>query len=124
MMHGLLFTLGIVIGVPADARPVRTSIATAVDGGAAGDAAAPLKGRYKKEGNSCVWDANDSGPNQCEPWTKGRFKKDGDRCVWESGDSGPDQCTPRGGRFKKEGDRCVWTANDSGPNQCNPRQPR
>lgn len=92
---------------------------------AAGDTSAgALKGRYKKEGGNCVWDANDSGPNQCEPRTKGRFKKEGDRCSWESNDSGPDQCTPRGGRFKKEGDRCVWTANDSGPNQCNPREPR
>ena len=93
---------------------------------AAGEAAAGgvLKGRYKKEDGKCVWDANDSGPNQCEPRTKGRFKKEGDRCVWETADSGPDQCTPPRGRFKKEGDRCVWTANDSGPNQCDPREPR
>jgi hypothetical protein len=92
----------------------------------AGDAAAGAaqKGRYKKECGKCVWDANDSGPNQCEPRTKGRFKKEGDRCVWETADSGPDQCTPPRGRFKQEGDRCVWTANDSGPNQCDPREPR
>ena len=104
MSVGLLAVFGIVASVPSEGNP--------------------LKGRYKKEGDSCVWDANDSGPNQCEPVTKGRFKKDGDRCLWESNESGPDQCTPRGGRFKKEGDRCVWTANDSGPNPCNPRQPR
>lgn len=39
------------------------------------------KGRYKKESSGCVWDANDSGPNQCTPVTEGRFKKDGDSCV-------------------------------------------
>jgi hypothetical protein len=105
LSQGLLVAFVITAAAPCDASPA-------------------LKGRYKKEGGSCVWDATDSGPNQCEPWTKGRFKKDGDRCVWASSDSGPDQCTPRGGRFKKEGDRCVWTANDSGPNQCNPREPR
>jgi hypothetical protein len=103
VMHSLLVVLGVAIAAPSGAA---------------------LKGRYKKDGGNCVWDANDSGPNQCEPWTKGRFKKDGDRCVWESSDSGPDQCTPPKGRFKKEGDRCVWSSSDSGPNQCNPRQPR
>jgi hypothetical protein len=103
MVHGLAVMLGVAMAAPIDAA---------------------LKGRYKKEGGNCVWDANDSGPHQCEPWTKGRFRKTGDRCVWESSDSGPDQCTPPKGRFKKEGDRCVWSASDSGPNQCNPRQPR
>jgi hypothetical protein len=82
------------------------------------------KGRYKKQGTACVWDANDSGPNQCTPVTEGRFKKNGDTCVWDASDRGPDQCTPRTGRFKKEGDKCVWNASDSGPNQCDPRQPR
>jgi hypothetical protein len=24
-------------------------------------------GRYKKEGDKCVWDANDAGPDQCRP---------------------------------------------------------
>jgi hypothetical protein len=76
-------------------------------------------GRYKKEGNRCVWDANDSGPNQCTP-PKGRYKKTGERCVWDANDSGPDQCTPPKGRFKKDGNRCVWDANDSGPDQCRP----
>jgi hypothetical protein len=124
MVQGLLVTLGTMPGVPGDAKALPAPAVAAIGAGASREAAAVLKGRYKKEGDNCVWDANDSGPNQCEPLTKGRFKKDGDRCVWESNDSGPDQCTPRGGRFKKEGDRCVWTANDSGPNQCNPRQPR
>ena len=82
------------------------------------------KGRYKKQGNECQWDANDTGPNQCTPVTEGRFKQDGDRCYWDAGDRGPNQCTPKKGRFKKEGDKCVWNADDSGPNQCNPRQPR
>jgi hypothetical protein len=85
---------------------------------------AQQKGRYKKDGDNCVWDANDSGPNQCTPRTAGRFKKDGDKCVWDSNDKGADQCKPPSGRFKKNGDACVWDASDSGPNQCNPRQPR
>ena len=80
------------------------------------------KGRYKKEGTACVWDANDSGPNQCTPVTEGRFKKEGDRCVWDARDRGADQCTPKTGRFKREGDKCVWNSSDSGPNQCDPRQ--
>ncbi|MEO8078558.1 MAG: hypothetical protein ABI818_19690 [Acidobacteriota bacterium] len=84
-------------------------------------AVAQAKGRYKKQGNTCQWDANDSGPNQCTPQTSGRFKKSGDDCVWDSGGTGDDQCTPSKGRFKKDGDKCVWNASDSGPNQCNPR---
>ena len=87
-----------------------------------GATAAGAAGRYKKEGNRCVWDEKDSGPNQCEPLTAGRFKKHGDRCEWARDDSGPDQCKPVKGRFKKEGDACVWNATDSGPNQCDPRQ--
>jgi uncharacterized lipoprotein YbaY len=55
---------------------------------------------------------------------KGRFKKDGSNCVWDANDTGPDQCKPNKGRFKKDGNRCLWDPNDSGPNQCNPRQPR
>ena len=47
------------------------------------------KGRYKKDGNNCFWDANDTGPNQCTPRTAGRFKKNGDACVWDAADRGP-----------------------------------
>ena len=79
------------------------------------------KGRWKKDGDKCVWDANDSGPNQCTP--RGRFKKEGGKCVWAD-EAGPDQCRPAGGRFKKEGNRCVWAAGDSGPDQCDPKRPR
>lgn len=83
------------------------------------------KGRYKKQGEACLWDPNDSGPDQCTPAAgKGRFKKEGDRCVWNASDSGADQCRPSTGRFKKEGDRCVWNATDSGSDQCDPRQPK
>ena len=89
---------------------------------AAGEA--QQKGRFKKQGDKCLWDANDSGPHQCTPVTRGRFKKEGDNCVWTANDSGDDQCRPAKGRFKKEGDRCVWTASDSGPDQCDPRQAR
>jgi hypothetical protein len=82
------------------------------------------KGRFKQEGENCVWDANDSGPNQCTPRTPGRFKKEKEACVWDAKDNGPDQCTPPKGRWKVEGDRCYWDPKDEGPNQCNPRQPR
>jgi hypothetical protein len=84
------------------------------------------KGRYKKQGDECVWDANDGGPSQCTPVTRGRFKRGGDdSCTWDSNDTGPDQCKPREGRWKKgDGDRCYWDPKDSGANQCNPRQAR
>lgn len=85
---------------------------------------AQSKGRYKKQGESCVWDANDSGPNQCTPQVAGRFKKNGDHCVWDANDKGPDQCQPPAGRWKVDGSRCYWDGNDSGPNQCDPRKPR
>ena len=89
--------------------------------GLTGVSAAQQKGRYKKEGSKCVWNSEDSGPNQCEPAVKGRFKKQGDDCVWTLGDSGDDQCRPAKGRFKKSGERCVWDRADSGPDQCDPR---
>lgn len=82
------------------------------------------KGRYKVDGEACVWDANDSGPDQCTPEIAGRFKKSGDDCQWEPKDKGPDQCRPATGRWKTEGERCVWTPKDSGPDQCNPRRRR
>jgi hypothetical protein len=85
---------------------------------------AQAKGRYKKENGLCVWDANDSGPNQCEPRIRGRFKQSGGACTWDANDLGPDQCRPGKGRFKKEDGRCVWSTSDSGPDQCNPREPR
>jgi len=82
-------------------------------------------GRYKKDGDKCVWDASDSGPNQCTPQVQGRFKKGAnDSCVWDSNDRGPDQCTPKTGRWKEESGRCVWEPKDSGTNQCDPRRPR
>lgn len=113
------------VGVMADARPVSDSAGVSVSAPHADASSVPqAKGRYKKEGSGCVWDANDSGPNQCTPVTAGRFRKSGDSCVWDASDRGADQCTPKTGRFKKDGDKCVWNASDSGPNQCNPRQPR
>ena len=103
-------------------RIVRGTLAAFVVVAAITGADAGAAGRYKKDGNRCIWDEKDSGPNQCEPVTAGRFKKQGDRCEWTSNDSGPDQCRPAKGRFKKQGDKCEWSATDSGPNQCDPRQ--
>ena len=104
-------------------RILRVTLAVVVLAGAIGGAtAAGAAGRYKKDGNRCIWDEKDSGPNQCEPVTAGRFKKEGDRCEWAPRDTGPDQCKPARGRFKKDGNRCEWNATDDGPNQCDPRQ--
>jgi hypothetical protein len=49
-------------------------------------------GRWKRDSNgACVFDPNDSGPDQC---TAGRWKLDGaGNCYFEEHDSGPDQCT-------------------------------
>jgi hypothetical protein len=84
---------------------------------------AQKRGRYKKQGDSCVWDVNDTGPNQCTPWTPGHFRKTGKTCVWDANGFGADQCRPNG-RFKVDGDKCLWTPNDNGPDQCDPRKPR
>jgi hypothetical protein len=112
-------------GAPVGAVPVAgwnaSSHVAAADPAPLASVPAQAKGRYKKQGSSCLWDANDSGPNQCTPQTSGRFKKSGDECVWDASAAGDDQCTPAKGRFKKDGDQCVWNASDSGPNQCNPR---
>ena len=84
----------------------------------AGASSVAPDGRYKKQGDRCLWDDKDKGPNQCAPLTAGRFKKDGEACVWMPRDEGSDQCRPSKGRFKKEGSGCVWTRTDSGPDQC------
>ena len=89
---------------------------------AGGVLAAGANGRYKKQSDRCVWDANDSGPDQCAPVTPGRFTKSGNACVWDATGKGADLCTPTKGRFKKDGSACVWNASDSGPNQCDPRK--
>jgi pimeloyl-ACP methyl ester carboxylesterase len=87
---------------------------------------APPVGRYKIIGGQCVWDANDSGPDQCSPLPPpGRYKFDGfGTCYWEPNDYPPDQCSPQAppiGRFKLDGSGgCYWDPNDSGPDQCAP----
>ena len=55
---------------------------------------------------------------------KGRYKKQGANCEWDANDTGADQCRPASGRWKKDGDACTWAASESGPDQCNPRQAR
>ena len=104
-------------------RAIAVALTIAV-AGLTGVSAAQQKGRYKKEGERCVWNAEDSGPNQCTPALRGRFKKSGDDCQWVANDSGEDQCRPVKGRFKKSGDRCEWDGKDSGPDQCDPRAAR
>ena len=88
----------------------------------AGASSAAPDGRYKKQGERCLWDEKDTGPNQCAPVTAGRFKKDGEACVWVAGEAGGDQCRPSRGRFKQDGSACVWTRDDNGPDQCDPHK--
>ena len=83
-------------------------------------------GRYKIIGGQCVWDAYDSGPDQCSPLPPpGRYKFDAwGACYWEPNDYPPDQCSPPApvtGRYKLDGiGGCYWDPNDSGPDQCVP----
>jgi hypothetical protein len=52
----------------------------------------------------------------------GRWKLDSSgNCVYDENDSGPDQCTPtqHAGRWKLDvSGACYFDANDSGPDQC------
>jgi len=98
-----------------------TMVALAVVSIAASVVVAHEAGRYKKDGKACVWDAKDTGPNQCTPQVEGYFKKSGDTCTWTVNAKGTDQCRPAKGRFKKDGDACLWNGTDSGPDQCDPR---
>jgi hypothetical protein len=126
VLSAIVFSAGLAAYAFAGPEDARVSVVRSSDRVSAASVPGEIqtKGRYKRQGDECQWDANDTGPNQCTPVTEGRFKQDGDRCYWDAGDRGPNQCTPKKGRFKKEGDKCVWNADDSGPNQCNPRQPR
>lgn len=59
----------------------------------------------------------------------GRWKGDGHGgCYWDANDDGPDQCNPdapSGGRWKVDGQGgCYWDAADNGPNQCEELQRR
>lgn len=56
-----------------------------------------VDGRWKVgDDGVCYFDAEDSGPDQCDP-TPGRWKDDGNGgCYFDENDSGPDQCA--GGR--------------------------
>ena len=131
---GLMLTPALVLAIAGSSGPqtgsaplASTAVLTASSVHAGGTSSAiQAKGRYKKQGDNCVWDATDGGPDQCTPRTKGRFKKGGDdSCAWDANDVGADQCRPPKGRWKKGGDNsCAWDPNDGGPDQCNPRQPR
>jgi hypothetical protein len=114
------------LDLTAFSRPVGAETVVSKDAPANAIASSQEKGRYKQEGDDCIWVTTDSGPNQCTPVTRGRFKKGGDdSCTWDSNDAGPDQCKPPKGRWKKgTGDDCTWDAKDDGPNQCNPRRAR
>jgi hypothetical protein len=51
---------------------------------------------------------------------QGRWKIQGDQCLFDPDDDGFDQCSPTAGRWKISGDSCIFDPNDSGPNQCPP----
>ena len=69
---------------------------------AAGPSSAEWPLAVRNQGDNCVWDANDGGPDQCTPQVKGRFKRRAnDSCAWDANDAGPDQCRPPKGRWKK-----------------------
>ena len=102
---------------------LRVGLGALVLGGAlTGSGFGAADGRYKKQGNKCVWDSKDNGPNQCTPVTAGRFKRQGEACVWAANETGGNQCRPSKGRFKTEGSACVWNADDSGSDQCDPHK--
>ena len=88
-------------------RIVRAGLALAALAAVSGSVyTAGAAGRYKKDGNRCVWDARDSGPNQCTPLAAGRFKRSGNACVWGL-------ITPPGGRAWV----CAWMTPPGG-NAC------
>jgi hypothetical protein len=51
-------------------------------------------GRWKWSGSECYWDADDSGPDQCDPNAPptGRWKWSSNACYFDPNDTGPDQC--------------------------------
>src|SRR3954468_22589687 len=65
-------------------------------------ASSAFDGRWKDDGTGgCVFDATDTGSDQCSPTSgqqapgAGRFKDDGNGgCVFDASDSGPGPCTP------------------------------
>ena len=121
------FVVGSVgVDLTSASRSVNGAAIVSIDARVSSTGLSQEKGRYKLEGEECIWVTTDSGPNQCTPVTRGRFKKGSDdSCTWDSNDSGPDQCKPPKGRWKRGGDgSCTWDAKDDGPNQCNPRRPR
>jgi len=119
-------TSSIGVDLTTTSRAARREAIIASGASAYGTASVQDIGRFKQEGDNCVWDANDAGPNQCAPVTRGRFKKGGDdSCTWDANDNGPDQCKPPKGRWKQGGDgSCSFDPKDDGPNQCNPRRAR
>ncbi len=115
----MAFAGALVVSVPA----VTKADGVTIGASSAATGVAVAKGRFKKDGDLCNWDANDDGPNQCTPWVAGHFRKVGNACQW-NGAPGGDQCRPDKGRWKVSGDNCTWDAADTGPDQCNPRKAR
>jgi hypothetical protein len=101
-------------------------------------------GRNKCQGNACVFDPNDNGPDQCSTdgdcGNEGEldYRCNGSSCIHDPGNgdfeasdcnstcTGPGEAYYQGyyqgsyppGRNKCEGNACVFDPSDSGPNQC------
>lgn len=60
---------------------------------------------------------------QAAPTNEGRWKLDMGVCYWEANDEGPDQCDPTIGRWKLDGRGNCYFANDPGEDQCSPTDP-
>ena len=106
----LLLALAAASGTPSANASLANAGTAALTSRASADNASAVqaKGRYKKQGDNCEWDANDGGPNQCEPAIKGALQEEGDKdaCAWDANDVGADQKlpSPPKGRWKKGGD--------------------
>ena len=59
----------------------------------AAQAATSSEGRWKLDMGVCYWEANDEGPDQCDP-TIGRWKLDSNGNCYFANDAGEDQCSP------------------------------
>lgn len=83
--------------IPDAGRTVNPSQSQRLEEGAGGPSASSDEtGRWKIDGSSCYWDANDSGSDQCSP-NAGRWKWGNEGgCAFDSYDDGPDQCEPAG----------------------------
>lgn len=107
---------------PADNPSAPGSSAPAGSWPAAGYRNADGRGRWKVDGASCVWDAYDTGPDQCSPGTSVPASVVADQPSANGWPAPGQRHTVTGlGRWKSDGyGGCTWDAYDDGPDQCQP----